>query len=390
MTKKIANGTWVKYDREPGNWKGASYHKLQEDLKGADDSWQDVSWADQLSGEFIPREGTEAGDIYIYYEIKDGVKSPIFYLYVKEFEDIHTKEKKNYIEFNGSTLTYDWIDIKYIPELIFKLREIDEVKNKRYIEELEEGYERYQKLLSLKDKKTYTEEELLFIYYMAYTKDEELAVTMLTGRDIQKVFDNLKTENKIKLFLSVKDSKISDKITVTSKEILLAIAQNGCLKQLNNAPDEIINDKNFIIKVLECFNSSDKYKINRYELKYLPSRYQTDIDILEQCLYNYAINDSLISDWICERKDLASNKEFAYRLINAYIKSVIDEGYSYSETFLLTVFEDDVLNDIENHVLIGPETTLKREQLKRESIESLKLNKEKLLSYRRSYRCIVN
>ena len=41
------------------------------------------------------------------------------------------------------------IDNKYLPELIRKLKKIDENKNKRYIEEFETRYKNYQRVLFL-------------------------------------------------------------------------------------------------------------------------------------------------------------------------------------------------------------------------------------------------
>jgi len=284
MTKKKTNGIWVKYDCEPGNWynEDASYNKLYNDLKDTNIDWSIAKskeqCMDQLCGEFIACDGTVAGDIYVYYLNENNVKNPILYMHVDKFVYDLKKEKKNHIVFNGCSIGYDGIDNKYLPELIRKLKKIDENKNKRYIEEFETRYKNYQRVLFLNKQETYTEEELVFLYFMAYKKGDNLAISVVEKRNIQKDFDNFTDENKVKLYLSVKDSSISNKLNITSRKILLDIAQNGYLKQLNNTTEEIINDKEYIMKLLKVFYEADKKSLRGIELdRYLPEKYKTDI-----------------------------------------------------------------------------------------------------------------
>lgn len=393
MSKKTVNGIWIKYDCEPGNWynEDASYNKLYNDLKDTNIDWSIAKskqqCMDHLCGEFIACDGTVAGDIYVYYLTENTVKKPILYMHVDEFVDDLTKEKKNHIFFNGCSIGYDGIDNEHLPGLIKKLYEIDENKNKRYIEEFETRYKNYQRVLFLNKQETYTEEELLFLYFMAYKKGDSLAISIVEKRDIQKDFDDFTDENKVKLYLSVKNSSISDKLIITSREILIDIAKNRCLKQLNNTTEEIINDKDYILNLLKAFYEADKNSLRDIELdRYLPEKYKTDIDILEHLFYNYTSAVSLrIYDWIAHSlnsKELFTNKEFAYRLINSFIRASINKGQSYYGSSLLWAFEDSILNDIENHILIGPEPTKEREELKDRSIKELKLDKEKVLRYR--------
>ena len=395
MSQKTTNGMWVKYDCEPGNWHNddASYNKLYNDLKDSNVEWSiaknKYECMRQLCGEYICCDGTVAGDIYVYYVNDNGVKNPILYIHVSEFDDTWTKEKKNHIYFNECSLGYDGIDNEYLPELIGKLREIDKNKNKYFIEKLETRYKNYQRVLFLNKQETYTEEELLFLYFMAYEESDSLAISIIEKRDIQKDFDDFTDENKVKLYLSVKDSSISDKLIITSRKILIDIAKNKCLKQLNNTTEEIINDKKYIISLLEYFYESDKNSLNYFELeRHLPEKYKTDIDVLEHFFYNYTTLISLMaSGWISHSqnsKELSANPEFAYRLINSFTKALINNGEQYYANSLLWVFEDSILNDIENHILIGPEPTKEREELKDRSIKELKLDKEKVLRYRRN------
>lgn len=393
MDEITTKGMWIKYDCEPGNWhnKDASYNKLYEDIKDFHLNWciaeSKEECMTQLCGEIICCDGTKPGDIYVYYLNNNGVSQPIFYIQIHEFKDLWTEEKKNHIYFNGNSIGFDGIDNKYLPELISKLCEIDEIKNKHYIEALKIRYSNYQRLLSLKEKDAYTEEDLLFLYYMAYKIKDSLAISMLENRNIIEDFSSFTDENKVKLFLSIKDSKESDKLSIDSKDILLSLAQKRSLKQLNNASDEIINNKEYIMKLLASFFASDKNAVHSSELqRYLPTKYRTDIDILEQIFYQYTTSINLmIAIWLEEaqnKKELVIDSSYAYRLINTFLKSLINRGECYYENSLLWLFDDEILTNLENHMLIGPEPSEEKEQLKDRSIQVLKREREKVLNYR--------
>ena len=393
MAKKNKNGIWIKYDRENGNWfdKDASYHKLYNDLKNTNVEW-DISKSEtkcmnKLCGELIATNGDVSGDIYVYYENVNNIKKPILYIHVHEFFDIDTKEKMNYIYFNGSSLECINIDGKYLPELIKKLYEIDKVKNRDFIKELGTRYKNYQRLSFLEKKSSYTEEEILFLYFMAYKKEDNLAISIVEKRSIAKDFDSLTNKNKANLYLNIKKSIISDNLTITSRKLLIELAKNGCLKPLSNTNEEIINDKDYIMNLLKHFYKSDKNALYCAELeRHLPPIYRTDIDIIEQIYGEYTtIFDSTIARWIADSENkLITNSDFAYRLINSYCKSLINEGISYYRNESLYLYSDEILKDISNHILIGPESSYEKEYLKNISIKLLEDNIKNVLSYRRN------
>lgn len=388
----MEKGIWKKYEkteRNKGNGR-ASYDELYDDIKNSGRDWEianDYSVCkDELCGELIPCDGTRAGDIYVYYLEKDGELYPEFYIKVTEFRDLWTNEKKNHILYNNNSLGYDGIDNKYLPELILKLREIDDVKNRHYVKELEERYKNYQRLLFLENKDELTEDDIIFIYKMSYMKTKELLFPMIESRDVKKDYDSLSDEGKIKLFLAVKEDKISDKLTISSKDILMKLAENRCLKQLNNATEDIINDKEYILKLLDCFFEADKCSIKDLELaKYLPQRYQADIDVLELIFYKYFFTPLSLNDWIRENSKLRENMkkpEFLYRLVDSFVRGLMKDGEPYYESGLMDLLTDEVLDDIENHILIGPESTQENEDLKNRSIDVLKNEREKVKKYR--------
>lgn len=390
----MKKGIWKKYEKtEIKAWnERASYDDLYDDLRNSGNNWGIAldygECRDQLAGELIASDGTKSGDIYVYYINDDERMVPEFYIKISEFKDMITKEKRNHIMFNECSLGYDGIDNKYLPELITKLREIDEIKNRYYIEKLEIRYKNYQRLLSLQIKDSFTDDELLFLYYMAYVKNDNVAISMIKDRDIQKDFDSFSDENKVQLFLHVKNSPMSNKLSIDSKDILMTLAQNRCLKQLNNTTEDIINDKKYVMSLLECFFEADKSSLHNTELiLYLPLKYRLDIDILELIFYKYTTSIGLaIAKWIetgLNSKKIVVNPEFAYRLIDSFSRALINREQSYYENGLLWVLSDEILKDIENHILIGPEPTEQRENLKNESIKVLKREKEKILNYRR-------
>lgn len=385
----MQKGLWKKYEKtEIKAWnERASYDELYDDLKDSGKDWEIASdyrrCKEQLCDGFVSDDVTEAGDIYVYYVDDNGNKTPKFYVKVMEYWNASVK--KNFILFNGCSLGFDGIDNKYLPELMTKLCEIDEIKNKGYIDELDIRYKNYRRLLSLKEKDEYTDEELLFLYYMAYVKNDNMAISMIKDRDIQNDFDSFSDENKVNLFLHIKNSPISNELSIDSKDILMTLAQNRCLKQLNNASEEIISDKAYIMSLLECFFSANSISGNFEIRQYLPSRYQADIDVLEliisECLFtsfdfNYFVN--LNSDL----KQKITEPQFAYRLVDSFIRSLIVSGGAYYESGWMYFFPNEILYDIENHILIGPEPTEQRENLKNESVRVLKREKEQVAVYR--------
>lgn len=385
-------GIWVKYNAEPKNWsnKNASYNKLHNDLKDSDKDWPIAKNIDEcekeLCGEMIPSEGTKPGDIYVFYEEIEQRRVPIFYIKLCEFKDSSTKEVLNYIEFNSNSIGFDEISGKYLSELILKLIEIDETKNKKYINELKERYIEYDILTSFIDNKTLEEDELNFIYYMAFIRKETIAIDKIKNRDLKNDFENFSDSQKARLYFNIKDTEIVNQLTIDSKKVLMEITKYGCIKQLTNATKEIIEDKKFIIKLLNCYFEGLKNKGSLVQaiqiIKYLPPKYKDDIDILT-LIMNY--NTSLGIGYALWFNEKHNDNEFVYKLISLYVNTFIKKGKEYNEhsmEYLLSLFSNEVLNDIEYHILIGPESNIIQEELKNNIIDKLIKSKCKILNYR--------
>lgn len=387
----MKSGIWKKYGivDTGGSCEGKSYAELYSDLKYSGKNWSIArdyqTCVNHLTGEneFRP------GDIYVYYFEKNGERIPEFYIKVMETYDFKAKCKKNYIMFNGSTLGYDGINDEYLPELIEKLREIDAEKNAEFITKLEERYKNYQRLLSLKLKEEYTEEELIFIYLMAYKNDSNLALCLLSGRDIKKDFDSFSDENKANLFMVVCDNPISSKLTITSKEVLLGIAQKGSLRQLPYTSEELIADKKLILEVLKVFFEVIKSSANFDLEDCLPVQYQSDLDVLKLIIEHWGQYSFTFWMWVqknSELKEKLSNPDFGYELMDTLIRSSIKNDCicPIYESYL-SCLPNEVLKDIEDHLLIGPESTLTREALKKENL-TLMNGEKKLILARRELR----
>ncbi len=315
---------------------------------------------------------------------------------------METKEKKNYIEFSFINLGIkEKISNDYLQVIIDKLREIDEIKNKYYIETFEKKYKNYQMLLSLKQKDTFNQDELLFLYDMAYriregylsTTVPEISIPIVQNRDIQQDFESLSIENKVKLFLSIKGSEICDKLKISDKDVLMFLAKNGCITQLRNATEDIINDKSYILKLLSTFFKRIKTTYSDEDsLVYLstsmPLKYQSDIDVIKVMIYEYGLLSSMdINDWTITNPTLREKMtipSFAYTLIDSYARSLIqiDRYIQEYPMNLLWIISDEILNDIEDHILIGPESTKEKEDRKKMIIKQITSEKAEIYSYR--------
>ena len=386
----MEKGIWKKYDCEPENWdnEAASYQKLYNDLKGSNVSWRIAEskqeCMDELCGEKIPYYGTGPGDIYVYYHEEDGKQIPKFYIKVMKYYEFETKCEKNFILFNGGSLGYDGINNKYLPILIAKLREIDEEKNAKFITQLEERYKNYQRLLFLKDKQEYTEEELIFIYLMAYKENSQLALELLNGRNIQVDFDSLSNENKANLFVIVRDNQISNQLNITSKEVLLILAQKGSLKQLTNTTEEIIDDSDFIKELLTEFLKV-KNVLNLHELEYhLPAKYQSDFNFLKLIIQYSEMSSFILWTWIKNNPELkakTSNPYFVYELMDLIVRTYMNNNSSYPKyMYYLTCFPESIVEHIENHLLVGPEPTKAGEQFKKQTLTLIQEEKKLVLT----------
>ena len=398
----MKQGIWKKYAKTKG--KETAYDELYEDLKNSGKNWPIVNdygeCVEELFGEFLPYEGKSAGDIYVYYTNINGNLVPEFYMKIEEYKDLETKEKKNYIEFSFINLGIkEKISNDYLPVIIDKLREIDETKNKYYIETFEKKYKNYQMLLSLKQKDTFNEDELLFLYDMAYRITEgylsinvpEISIPIVQNRDIQQDFESLSIENKSKLFLSIKGSEICDKLKISDKDVLMLLAKTGCISQLRNAAEDIINDKCYTLKLLSTFFKKIKARQGISDIdfrKNMPLKYQSDIDVLKVVLYEYGLfSDMIINDWVITNPNLSGKMRipsFSYNLIDNYARSLIqiDEYIQKYPMHLLWQLPDEILNDIEDHILIGPESTKEKEERKKRIIKQITSERSEIYSYR--------
>lgn len=386
MNKKISKGVWVKYDCEAGNFFSdeASCDRLYNDLKDTDVNWRIAKSLSEcqelLCGEIIPCHGTSPGDVYVYYIETDGIRKPIFYIHVHVFEDRVEKQVYNCYLYNGVSLSscYD-LDRRYLPELIEKIKELDEKKDRSPVEELEKIYELYQKILVMQTKETYTEEDLLFLYQMAYLNNDKLALSILRDRDIKVDFEMFSEENRCKLYSAIKYTDLSKKLVITSRERLKNMLKDSGLSTLEITSPEIIDDKDFIMELLKDFFQSNGplWHIN----KYLPEKYKIDIEVLECLIYCKPNLIKVITSWFCKIKELTSDSNFAYRIIDAVIRELMNRK-EHCRVEVLWEFSDEIIRDIEDHILIGPEPTEEREKLRAEYIQGLQQEKPKIYTFR--------
>ena len=387
----MEKGIWKKYGIVDFDSSGerSSYDELYDDLKNSGKTWE-IACNHQICKYHLTGENEFwPGDIYVYYCEQNGKRIPEFYIKVMKTYDYKNKREKNFITFNGSSLGHDDIDDKYLPELIKKLHEIDSEKNAEFIVKLDQRYANYQRLLFLKDKQEYTEEELIFIYFMAYKENSQLALELLNGRNIQVDFDSLSNENKANLFVIVRDNQISNQLSITSKEVLLILAQKGSLKQLTNTTEEIIDDSDFIKELLTEFLKV-KNVLNLHELEYhLPTKYQSDFNFLKLIIQYSEMSSFILWTWINSNQDLKQkmcNPDFAYEIMDTLTRTHINTNIYYPQyASFLTCFPSEALLDIENHLLIGPEPNQGREELKNEVL-SLIQGEKKLILTRRELR----
>ncbi len=388
----MKKGIWKKYEKNNSrhSLEKTSYDELYDDLKDSNKDWQiaqDYEWCkDHLCGELVPCYNIKPGDIYVYYEIKNNSLNPVLYFKIEKHIDYDTKEEKNYIELNGSSLSCANIEEKYIPLLIEKLKEISKTKNQHYINTLTKRYEEYTKLIQIAKKETLDENDILFLYYMAYTKKHSIAISKIKERQLIDDYNKLSTENKVKLFLEIQNDEICNSIIITDKNILKLLAQNKCLRFFKNTSDEIINDKEFIKELLIDFFNSDKSKSNDQQLtKYLPDIYRTDLEIIELIFYNYTTAITLqIAKWFEQSSNieiLRKNKKIAVKLIDSFTRALISRNQAYYNNCLPWIFDNNTIENMDNHILIGPEQTEEKEYLKQSSIKTLKRNIDESIKY---------
>ena len=210
-----------------------------------------------------------------------------------------------------------------------------------------------------------------------------MALCLLNGRDIKEDFDSLSEENKANLFMVVCDNPISGNLTITSKEVLLSIARKGSLKHLVHTSEELLADKDLILEVLKCFLEAIKNLINFDLEECLPAQYQSDLDILNLIFEHLQLNSFTFWLWVQKNPELRekiSDPDFSYQLMQYLVSSYIKAEVLYPRyANYLTTFPDELVDDIENHLLMGPEPTELRENLKNETLTLIQKEKQLVL-----------
>ena len=402
----MEQGIWKKYEKTVCKPEGerASYHDLYEDLKDSRRSWEIAQSLDeckaQLCGVDLRTTGRvlEAGDIYVYYVLEKEKLIPILYFKIVQVYD--DNELMHYIEYNGHSDYYNSIieiGVQYLPEVIRKLKEIDSEKNQFYIEELESRYYNHQHILELQSKVEYTEEELLFLYKMYnYNFSLEriyktIVSSKIESRDLVVDFERFSEEGKAKLFLSIHGLLFESPISISSKKVMTLIVENGDLSCLCYASSEILKDKNFIIGLLQVFAECGEFNpMNTTKLNALPECYRTDPEILSLILY-YG-GDLVVSEWLAKSpEEKLKSPEFVYPLLEAFIRGKIRDGKPCCDASnLLRLLPNEILNDIENHIMFGPEQNPQKglwsgEDLKQISYQKLLNHRAKVLQYRKEH-----
>lgn len=392
---KINNGTWIKYAAEPGNWsdKNANYIKLYNDLKDSGKDWdiaKDINACqNELCGEMIPSEGISSGDIYVYYEKQDNKDIPVFFIKISDLN-----KDKSYIEYNGTNSVFYGIDSKYISEVIVKLNELDKDKHKKHIDDLKIRYMEYSVLLSLLKKEELEEDEINFIYYMAYKRYDDKAISKIKDRNISEDFKNFSIDAKVRLFKNVTTSENQNNLIIDSKEIISKLAKEGYLNQLNNASKEIIDDREFVLKAVGEYFSSENPSLVEL-IRSVPEKYQTDIDVLHCIITNMPASCIDVGNWIARNHLTCSDKIFAYKILSAYLGTSMKSKWNVEDQktifgYALCPFTEEILEDVEEHLLIGPEPSKELEERKEQNINSLVEAKKKVLKIKKIKRQITN
>lgn len=395
QNSKINNGTWVKYAAEPRNWsdKNANYIKLYNDLKDSGKDWdiaKDINACqNELCGEMIPSEGISSGDIYVYYEKQDNKDVPVFFIKISDLN-----KDKSYIEYNGTNSVFYGIDSKYISEVIVKLNELDKDKHKKHIDDLKIRYMEYNIMLSLLEKEELEEDEINFIYYMAYKRYDEKAINKVKDRNISEDFKNFSIDAKVRLFKNVTTSENQNNLIIDSKEVISKLAKEGFLNQLNNASKEIIDDKEFVLKVVGEYFSSESPSLAEL-VRSVPKKYQTDIDVLHCIITNMPSSCIDVGNWISRNHLTCNNKIFAYKILSAYLGTSMKSKWNVEDQktvfgFALCPFTEEILEDIEEHLLIGPEPSKELEERKEQNMNSLLESKKKVLKIMKIKKQITN
>lgn len=414
-------GEWIKYEEEKGKIitdKETSYYRLYQDVKNSDTLWPITSLErcfDDLRGDMMTGLGM-SGDIYVYYEINSETKERKPLMYFMANNSVVEKGTK-FVEVYGRNLPIDNeenrnfnVEPRLIPVLIDKLREIKAMS--RIITEFEDKEKSYKELERIKNNGAKTEDDILTIYQNFHRRDTTLVYELVNGRNIEDDFNFLSPENKAKLIvilckmnsiteygfpsilpltrLKRMNSKGENEklLDISDKDILIATANDTKLKCLGFASDALLKDKSFIMEMVSML----KLIGGDYIETYIPDEFKLDLDILQmatrsnpfelqQIIGNYRYNEILK-----EKIDkLFSDREYARKLIEYHFKNVLSNPKYVEELFtapkLIWHFDPEILENIENTILWGPEPTRKREILRQKIYWNIKSTREEIKEF---------
>lgn len=418
------NGYWITYEEQPNNWckDDASYIELYKDLKNGNTGWEieksKSACEKHICGEMIACDGTDSGTIYVYYETNENTneRKPIMYI-KSRMSCINLDEK--YAEVFGRELILDKdeenrfynfeVEPQYLEELIKKLREIGIPD--RQIANYQNKLESYNRLLALQKNGINSEDDILELYRNFNREDTILPRILMKGRNVQKDYESLSLDNKVKfveLICKINSGVYTSKINPLTRlklltgfkqedklleikdiEVLKRTATSTELESLKYASEEILNNYSSIIDILNSFEV-------RWGISYakvIPHQFRTDIGVIQALTQSRPssirnVIDTFIRDDNGEFKEKLKDKDFVTKLINVHYtntlnnKKCVQEQYVYTD--FLWHFPDDTLDDIEKRILVGPEPTEEREQLKGKIYIKTKQTCEEIRNYKRA------
>lgn len=397
-----SKGIWIKYNANPKIWEyesdtdndNESYKHLYNDLKSSNAGWEIANsltaCLEELCGEPLPNRGTRSGDIYIYYLISEINQSKMPKIKIK-ITNLGGKLSFNIKGAQNNLTNYQTrfdVESYLLPILIEKLKELNAPT--KVIEQYENRYEHYKRLLIIQEKKELTPEEILFLYSQFEKENVLLVRKFMKNRCVQEDYDSFDLNDKKNLVniichLSRYDknpSELTDfqKYTKTKpecpvleikeKEVLLDTVSDTEFQCFAYAKKDFRNNKDFILELLNQFESKPWHSLAGF-IKYIPTEFRTDIDVLQTATKSFPAK--LISI-ICDLTDSYnriydenfSNKlkepEFTKKLLAMYINQLLLKK-GRIDFDILGYLPEEVLEET-NHFLYGPQPTIEMEKRK--------------------------
>ena len=88
-----------------------------------------------------------------------------------------------------------------------------------------------------------------------------------------------------------------------------------------------------------------------------------------------------------ENKKILEDEKFVYGLIDKYCRALLKHGWEYDKTYFLDYsIPSEYLENLESHILIGPEESFDKEEDKKRIIEDMESKRESILSRRKEKR----